>query len=171
MRSITMMLMAFALVLPVFGQEKQEVKNEKHGMVWFWFRGAQKCNTDWDTASAERDKAFVNLADKVKEGDKNKIHLYMRKADKAQSDVASAWACGSDYSRNLEENAGGALGNDSEFSSTGTMTEAEYDEAMSLVKTLRKKIEGRPLTADQKKIWEDAVKTAEADPKFYTMPN
>jgi hypothetical protein len=171
MRSITMMLTALALVLPVFGQGKQETKTEKSGMVWYWFDGAKKCNVDWDTATAERDKAFANLTDKVKEGDKNKIRLYMGKVNEAQFKISMAWACGSDYSRNLEQEAGGALGNTSDISTTGKMTEAEYDEAMALVKTLRKKIENRPVSAGQKKIWDDAVKTSGADPEFYKLSN
>lgn len=171
MRSITMMLTALALVLPVFGQEKREAKTEKHGMVWHWFDGAKKCNVDWDNASTEREKAFTNLADKVKEGDKNKIRLYMTKVNEAQFKISMAWACGSDYSRNLEETAGSALGNTSDISSTGKMTEAEYDEAMALVKTLKKKIEARPVVPGQKKIWDNAVKTSGADPDFYKLSN
>ena len=166
------MLLTFAIVLPTaFGQTKQETKTEKHGMVWYWFDGAKKCNVDWDSAVTERDKAFANLADKVKDGDKNKIRLYRGRVNEAQFKISMAWACGSDYSRNLEENAGGALGNTSDISTTGKMTEAEYDEAMALVKTLKKKIENRPVTASHKKIWDDAIKTTGDDPDFYKLSN
>ena len=92
MKLTTMLLVAFALVLPVFGQDKQETKTEKHGMVWYWYDGAKKCNVDWDNATAERTKSFANLADKVKEGDRNKIRLYRSRVNEAQFKISMAWA-------------------------------------------------------------------------------
>ncbi len=172
MRLIISLLVVFTLAFSAFGQEKQGKPEEKSGMVWYWFDGAKKCNVEWDTASSEREKAFAALAEKVKEGDRNKIRLYMGKINDAQFKISMAWACGSDYSRNLEKEAGAALNNSgSILDTTGKMTEAEYDEAMALVKTLRKKIEGRPLTVTQQKIWDDAVKTSGVDPEFYKLDN
>lgn len=164
------LLVVFALAVPVFGQEKQGKTEEKQGMVWYWFDGAKKCNVEWDTAAAEREKAFAALAEKVKEGDRNKIRLYMGKINETQFKISMAWACGSDYSRNLEKEAGAALNNSgSILDTTGKMTEAEYDEATNLIKTLRKKIETRAVTPAQQKIWDDAVKTSAVDPELYKL--
>ena len=156
-------LTLFALVFSAFGQKQEQPVTDKPGMVWFWFDGAKKANVEWDAASATREKAFAGLAEKIKEGDKNKIRLYMGRVNDAQSMISTAWAVGNDYSRNLEENAGVALQISGNGSRTGKMTEAEYDEAMGLIKTLRQKIAGRPTTEAQKKIWADAVKTIGED--------
>lgn len=159
-RFLGSLLVIFALTLSAFGQEK----GEKHGMVWFYFDGAKKCSVEWDQAITARKEAFAYLAKKIAEGDQNKIKKAMLDAQYSKPSVSLAWACGSDYSRNLENYAGGAL-IASESSQTGQMTEAEYDEAMTLVKTLRAKISGRPLTAEQKKLWAEAIKTIGADPE------
>ena len=165
-----LLLTIFALVPSAFGQEKQEpAKKEKDGKVWYWFDGAKKCAVEWDQAVAFREKAFADLADRVKGGDKNKIRLHMGRINGAQFNISTAWACGSDYSRNLEKTAGIALTNTSgTFDTDGKMTEAEYDEAIKLVKTLREKIFHRPLTAEQKKIWAGALEAIGAVESLFT---
>ncbi len=152
-----------------FAQTAPAQQEKKHGMVWFWFDGAKKCNIDWDSASTERDKAFSGLAEKVKEGDKNKIRLYRSKVTDAQFKISMAWACGSDYTRNLNEIVGVALNAHDDSGSAGKMTEAEYDEAVSLIKILQKKIEGRVPTVAQRKIWDDAIAITGDDPEFYKL--
>jgi hypothetical protein len=161
-KSLFTTLAVLALASLAFGQDKQE-STKKVGMVWHYFDRAKKCNVEWDETFAIRNKAFVALAQKVQEGDKNKIRLYLSKAREAESNIGSAWACGSDYSRNLADTAGSALTNPGNLLE-GKMTETEYDEAMALVKTLQKKIGGRPLTVDQRKIWNDAVLAIGAKP-------
>lgn len=153
--------------MPALGQEKQEKTEKKTGMFWHWFDGAKKCSVEWDQAVVARKEAFAYLAKKVGEGDQNKIQRAMSEAQYSKPDMGLAWACGSDYSRNLKEWAGSALAPGSTYA--GVATEKEYDEAMSLVKTLREKIKARPLTAEHRKIWEDAVRAVGAFPEspFY----
>lgn len=155
----------FALAFSAFGQEQG--KTEKTGMFWYYFRGAQQCSAEWDQAVAARKDNFAYLAKKVQEGDVNKIRRAMTEAQYSKPDMGIAWACGFDYSGNLSQWAGRALAPGNEMA--GVATEAEYDEAMKLVKTLRAKIVNRPLTTEQKKLWAEAVKVIGADPEssFY----
>jgi hypothetical protein len=165
----TIVLALVALTSCAFAQDKPQ-QTEKHGMVWYWFDGAKKCNVEWDAATKARTDAFKALDEKMKDGDPVKVRLYMGRAIDTQNKVDSAWACGSDYSRNLADNAAGALGNTSEISSTGQMTEDEYDQAMALVKTLKAKIKDQPLPDEQKKLWVAAMKLVgvEADDVYYS---
>lgn len=166
MRTITMLLTVLAVILPVFGQDKK-TPEKKAGMVWHYFTEAQKCSVEWDTAFAGREQNFFKLAEKVKEGDVNKIRLYMGNVEFSQHQVALAYASGLDLSKLLENTAGRALlSKGGLLDLNGVMTEPEYDEAMKLVKSLKKKLEGRPVNSAQKKIWADALKAVGADSQF-----
>ena len=76
---------------------------DKPGMVWFWVEGTRNADLSWNLAAEARTAAFAELAAKIKDGDPAKVRLYMYKAGKTQSEAESAWAVGSDYSRNLAE--------------------------------------------------------------------
>ena len=88
----------------------------------------------------------------------------MYKAGKTQSEAESAWAVGSDYSRNLAESAAAALTNSGGSSINGRMTEAEYDAAMALVKKVRTEIKNQPLSEDLRKVYADGMKIIGAKP-------
>jgi len=145
MRSIVKMLVVFALVLLVFGQEKQEPIMFKH-----WFDGATDALAKLEKSLAAREKAFTELADKMKEGDKTKLFVYALKTSTAHSNVRLEAAGGGDFARNLEKQA-------KQDFTDGNITEAKYDESMALVKKLRGIIDTKKTPTDeQKKIYTDA---------------
>lgn len=141
------------------------------GMAWYFLESAQKLDIEWDAAVADRDKAFAELEAKVKEGDENKIAVYLTKAYRASSHLGLTWARGTDYVRNLEQDAGRAFKSSTSdsFSMEGKMTETEYDKAIALAKSLGKKLEAKTPTSVQKKTWDAAVIATGADAEFYNL--
>lgn len=141
------------------------------GMAWYFLESAQKLDIEWDAAVTERDKAFTELEAKVKEGDENKIAVYLTKAYRTQSNLGLIWARGTDYARNLGQTAGLAFKSSTSdsFSIEGKMTEAEYDKAVAFAKSLGKKLEAKTPTSAQRKTWDSAVTATGANADFYNL--
>jgi hypothetical protein len=167
-KMMVLALVAFASC--AFAQDKLGQQPVKNGMVWHYLEKATHCNVQWDAAIQARTEAFKALDKIVQDGDPAKVRVYMRRANEAQNDVDSAWACGYDYSRNLTQSAGVALNNTQGFSTNGKMNEAEYNEAMTVVATLQAKIKDQPLAEEQRTIWKKAMGLigAKVDDPYYS---